>query len=518
MKPDVDSIVIGAGHNALVCAANLARSGQRVLVLEAASHEGGALRTRAFAPGYSVSACAHLLHHLPQALVQSLDLSRHGLRLAAESMPSIALGPQGAHIVLHEGEAAGVDGEDAAAYRAFHARMQPFAARLFALLSRAPPNIAAATREDQWGLLHLGWQIRSLGRTRMRDLLRIVGMNVHDLATECFTSEALRAAIAFDAVLGIDAGPRTPGTVLTYLTRLALTHAAGKRGTAQVAGGMGALGAALANAARAAGAEIRLATPVARILVEGERACGVTLVSGEMISARRVISSASPRQTFLRLLGAAHLDAGFTRQASQIRARGHAAKLHLALSACPDFPGLSAAQLAARLIIAPSLRTLEHAYNGIKYGELPETPVMEISIPTIRDPSLAPPGGHVLSAIVQFVPDTDARLPPGWRDAFVKHLIATIAHYAPGLAALVHQAELLMPQDIAGEFGLDGGHWHQGELAMDQFYFTRPLPGAAQYATPLPGLFLCGAGSHPGGGIAGLAGDNAARHILRHDR
>lgn len=518
MSGDFDSIIIGAGHNGLVCAASLARAGQRVLVLEAAGHEGGALRTRAFAPGFSVSACAHLLHHLPHSLVQSLDLPRHGLRFAAEAMPSIALGRDASHITLHNGEAAGVSGEDAAAYRAFCARMQPFAARLLALLTRTPPNIAAATREDQWGLLHLGWQIRGLGRTRMRDLLRIVGMNAHDLTTECFTAEALRAAIAFDAVLGIDAGPRTPGTVLTYLTRRALEHAAGPRGTAQVMGGMGALGTALANAARGAGAQIRLATPVARILVESERARGVTLANGEAITASRVISSASPRQTFLNLLGAAHLDAGFTRRASQIRARGHAGKLHLALSACPDFPGLSSAQLASRLLIAPDLSTIEHAYNGIKYGELPETPVMEISIPTIRDPALAPPGCHVLSAIVQFLPDNDSKLPDFWRDRFIARLIATIAQYAPNLPGLVQHAELLMPQDIATEFGLDGGHWHQGELAMDQFYFTRPLPGAAQYATPLPGLFLCGAGSHPGGGIAGIAGENAARHILRHDR
>jgi len=515
---DVDSIIIGAGHNGLVCATLLARAGQRVLVLEAAGHPGGALRTREFAPGFQVSAGAHLLHHFPGTLLAELDLIRHGLRFAAEAMPTVMLRAGGAHVTLHGHRATGVSAAEATAYAAFHARMDRFATRFLQVLQQTPPRIDAATRADQIGLLRLGWWIRSLGRDRMRDLLRIIGMPVHDLAEECFTDAALQAAIGFGAVLGNDAGPRAPGTVLNWLYRASLEQAAGARGTCQVQGGMGALGVALANAATAAKVELKLNTRVARITVAGDRATGVALEDGRLRGARRVISAASPRATFMQLLGAEHLDAGFTRRVAHLRARGHAAKLHLALSAAPVFHGLAPAAHGDRLVIAPDLAAIEHAYNPIKYGELPAAPIMEISIPTVRDPSLAPAGQHVLSAIVQFVPHDTMGLPDGWRDRFITQLVAQLARYAPGLPAHVLHAELLMPADLQDEFGLDGGHWHHGELTMDQFYFNRPLPGAAQYQAPVAGLFLCGAGSHPGGGIAGIAGQNAARHILTHDR
>jgi phytoene dehydrogenase-like protein len=512
---DYDTIVIGAGHNGLVCATLLARAGQKVLILEQAGHPGGALRTREFAPGFKISACAHLLHHFPAQLLTELNLESHGLKFAATDLPTTALSAGGRHITLHNASASNVAEADRAAYAGFQTRLNRYGAHFLRILTRPPPSPTAATTGDKLGLLNLAWQIRSLGKDQMRDLLRIVGMNIHDLAEESVEDPLLQSAIAFDAILGADTGPRTPGTVLTLLYRAALQSAA-PHGLCQIEGGMGALGEALAAAAKAANAVLRLNTQVASILVENDQAAGVRLATTEIITAKRVISAASPRATFLHLLGPAHLDAGFTRQVHHIRARGHAAKLHLALSAEPDFGGLDANARHGRLLLAPSLKALEHAYNPIKYGELPQAPVMEIHLPTRNDPTLAPPGAHILSATVQFVPHATNALPPGWRQAFTQSLINQLAAYAPNLPSLVQHTELLMPEDLAQEFALDGGHWHNGELAMDQFFFTRPVPGAARYATPLPCLFLCGAGSHPGGFVTGIAGRNAARHILRH--
>jgi phytoene dehydrogenase-like protein len=512
---DFDTILIGAGHNGLVCATLLARAGQKVLILDQASHAGGALRTREFAPGFKTSACAHLLHHFPASLIKDLNLETYGLKFAAKNLPTTALNLEGPHVTLHGSRATNVSEKDQSAYAAFHARLNRYGAHFLRVLTRTPPSPTASTTADKLGLLNLAWQIRSLGKAQMRDLLRIIGMNIHDLAEESFADPLLQSAVAFDAILGADTGPRTPGTVLTLLYRAALQSAA-QHGLCQIEGGMGALGEALAAAATSAKAELRLITKAADILVENDHAAGVRLADNEIITAKRVISATSPRATFLQLLGAAHLDAGFTRRVHHIRARGHAAKLHLALSGEPIFRDLDPSVKNGRLLVAPSLKALEHAYNPIKYHALPKAPVMEIHLPTHSDPSLAPKGAHVLSATVQFVPHATHALPPDWRQAFTETLIRQLAAYASDLPSLVQHTELLMPEDIAEEFALDGGHWHNGEFSMDQVFFTRPVPGAAQYDTPLPGLFLCGAGSHPGGFVTGLAGENAARHILRH--
>jgi phytoene dehydrogenase-like protein len=348
----------------------------------------------------------------------------------------------------------------------------------------------------------------------MRELLRIGGMNVYDLLEENFESAALKGALGFDAVLGANFGPRSPGTVLTLLYRLAAESAAGASGLSQPKGGMGALCDALAKAARAAGATIRTGAPVAGIRVEDDRAAGIVLESGEIIGAQCVISSADPKTTFLRLLGARYLDTGFVRRVNHIRSRGLAAKLHLALNRVPSFSGVSEAGLRGRLLIAPSLQHIEHAYNHAKYGEYSAAPVMEITVPTVNDPTLAPAGKHVLSAIVQYAPYA---LKEGWhngRQRFTDTALDTLERFAPGLRSSVIGAELLTAADMEGEFRISGGHWHHGDLAFDQFLMVRPVPGAAQYRTPLEGLFLCGAGCHPGGGVMGVAGRNAARQVL----
>jgi phytoene dehydrogenase-like protein len=519
-----DAIVIGAGHNGLVCATLLARSGRSVLVLEAGPRVGGAAGTREFAPGFRVSAGAHLLYLLPDALRRELQLEDHGLEWAGTRLPSTALLAGGRSLALNPGEAAsgdaasGDDGgwsaRDRAAYETYSQRMRRYARALAPLFGSIPPRLGTTAWSDRLALLRLAWQLRRLGRADLRELLRIGGMNVYDLLEENFESAALKGALAFDAVLGTNFGPRSPGTVLTLLYRLAAESGAAGIGLAQPKGGMGAVCEALANAARAAGTTIRTDCPVARILVDADHASGVLLESGERVSAGVVISSADPKTTFLKLLGARHLDTGFVRRVDHVRCRGLAAKLHLALNAAPQFSGLAARQAAGRLLIAPSMQHVERAFNHAKYGEFSAAPIMEVTIPTALDPALAP-GGHVLSAVVQYAPYA---LRSGWdqgRQRFLDLCLATLEDYAPGLTRSVVRAELLTPVDLETEFRIDGGHWHHGELAFDQFFMVRPVPGAAQHRTPIPGLFLCGSGCHPGGGVTGLPGRNAARQVLR---
>jgi phytoene dehydrogenase-like protein len=504
-----DCIVVGAGHNGLVCAATLARGGRSVLVVEAQPQVGGAALTREFSPGFHVSACAHLAHLMRADLVRDLDLSAHGLKWAARSMPTTALTADGTALQVGEG----LVGPDGGAYAAYSAQMRRFAKALIPLLSKVPPRLGTSDWKDFAALGRLGWQIRRLGRRDMRELLRIGGMNVHDLLEEHFTQAALKGALAFDAVLGTNFGPRSPGSVLTLLYRLA-AEAAGGGGLSQPLGGVGALSAALARAAEAAGSHIRTAAPVARILVESDRAAGVELESGERIAARTVISSADPKTTFLQLLGAAYLDTGFVRRVKHLRTRGLAAKLHLALDRAPQFTGVTDTALRGRMLLSPSLEYLERAYNHAKYAEYSSAPAMEITVPSLNDPQLAPAGKHVLSAIVQYAPYT---LKDSWlkeRERFQQLCVNTLERLAPGLSSSILSAELLTPVDIEQEFRISGGHWHHGELAFDQFFMVRPVPGAAQHRTPLAGLFLCGAGCHPGGGVMGTAGRNAAQQVL----
>jgi phytoene dehydrogenase-like protein len=509
-----DCIVIGAGHNGLTCAAYLARAGRRVLVLEAAGRVGGAAATSEFAPGFRVSSCAHLLHLAPARVLAELDLARHGLRMAAERMPTIALSadealrlPAGA-----DSPAQDLGSAEARAFERYALRMRRLAGALRPLLEAVPPRLGSGAWRDRLTLLRLGARLRLLGRADLRELLRIGGMPVQDLLDEHFQSPLLKGVLAFDAVLGTNLGPRSPGTVFTLLYRLAVGGTCGS--LAQPVGGLGALTGAIAAAATGAGAAIRLEAPVARLLVQEDRAAGVVLESGERLESDSVVSSADPRTTFLRLLGAEHLDAGFVRRVAHLRTLGMAAKLHLALARMPRFTALAGAAPAGRLVLAPSAQAVERAFNDAKYGRFSAAPLLEILVPTTVDPSLAPPGQHVLSAVVQYAP---YRLDGGWqgqRERFLDVILQTLEAHAPGLRDSVRAVELLTPSDIEARFRMSGGHWHHVELALDQFFMARPLAGAAQYRAPVRGLFLCGAGCHPGGGVLGLAGRNAARQIL----
>jgi phytoene dehydrogenase-like protein len=402
---------------------------------------------------------------------------------------------------------------DAAAHADWQGLLGRLAAALHPLLDAPPPRLGTESWRDRAALLGLGWRLRRLGRRDLRELLRIGGMCVQDLLDDRFELPLLKGALALDAVLGSNYGPRSPGTVFSLLYRAAA--GGGEARFVQPRGGLGALSAALAGAAVRAGAEVRTESPVARILVREDRAAGVELASGERITAHSVVSSADPKTTFLQLLGCEYLDAGFVRRVAQLRSRGLTAKLHLALAELPEFPGLATTALGGRLLVAPDCNYIERAYNHVKYNEFSTAPVLELTLPTLADPSLAPEGRHVLSAIVQYAPYSLAGGWDGQRQRFTDILIQTLARYAPGLPGRIVASELLAPPDIEREFRISGGHWHHIELALDQFFLVRPVPGATQYRSPLPGLYLCGAGSHPGGGVTGLAGRNAARALIR---
>ncbi len=508
-------VIIGAGHNGLVCAAYLAKAGKKVTVVEAASQVGGAAVTREFAPEFRVSSCAHLLHLLDQDISKELELPRHGLAMAKSSLVTVSLSPDGHHLVLEDEQVDGnVSSHDQQALKEYRRFMARFAAVIGKLHNRKPPRFASGRRSDLMGLGKVALDIRMLGRDDMREFLRIAGINIHDVLQENFDGDLLKGALALDAVLGTHSGPRSNNTVFTALHRLN-GNTAGAAGTLSLPrGGMGAVTQAIAAAARQHGAEIRTASPVARIIMENDRVAGVELVSGEQVLATTVISSADPRTTFLDLLGAQKLEAGFAQKIHHFRARGNTAKLHLALSALPEFTGLRPELMGERLVIAPSLDYVEHAFNHAKYGECSAQPIMEIVIPSMADKTLAPEGQHVLSAIVQYAP---RKLKAGWgagKSAFMETVLDLLEQYAPDIRSKAVMAELLTPEDIEKQFRISGGHWHHGELSLDQFLMLRPVPGAAQYETPVNGLYLCGAGSHPGGGVMGSAGRNAARVIL----
>lgn len=510
-----DVIVIGAGHNGLVCAAYLAKAGRRVLVAEAGDQVGGAARNVEIARGYIAPACAHILHLLHPKVRRDLKLESHGLRLAARGLPTVALDTEGRHLTLSGPTVSGdLPASDGAGYVALRERLLKFAGTLHPMLGRVPPRLGSRDWRDRLALARLGLSLRLLGQPDLREFLRVVNMNVADLLDDTLSDPLLKGALAFDAVLGSNFGPRSPGSVLTWLYRLAGEARGGGDGLALPAGGMGAVTEALLAAARGFGAEVATGTPVRRIVVERDRAAGVELKSGDVLTARGVASSADPQTTFLELAGPKHLDTGFLRRVRGIRAKGLAAKVNLALDGLPSFAGLDREALAGRLVVAPGIDYLERAFDHGKYGEFSAEPAIEITIPTLHDKSLAPDGGHVLSAVVQYAPHD---LKSGWepqREAFADLVVRTIARYAPDLPNRVLARHTLTPTDIARDFGMTGGHWHHGDLAVDQMLMLRPVPGWATYVTPLPGLYLCGAGAHPGGGVTGAPGMNAARRIL----
>lgn len=512
-----DSVVVGGGHNGLTCAAYLAKGGRRVLLLEAADVPGGLACVREFADGYRAPV-AHSISHFPQRITDDLELTRHGFDAQCEPLPTIGLGDE--RVVIDGDSVSGVSEADARRYQGLIARLSRMADALAPFWQKTIPRIGSGALGDIATFGHLGLNLRRLGKDDMREFLRVFSLPTRDLADENFDSAVLKAVLGWDGLIGGKMAPRSPnGPVLAMLYRLA-----GQADFAHriPAGGAASLVRALRSAAEDAGVTIRCSAPVRRISIEGSEAglavSGVELASGERIAADQVVSAVDPKNTFFGLVGVEHLEVEFANRIRRLRSDGLVAKLHLALDAMPGFQGDSPNARAAygRVILAGSMDTVEEAFDHAKYGELPSRPVMEIVVPSVHDPSLAPDGRHVLSAHVMYVP---RHLRAGWtdsaRDALRDACITELERHAPGIRKSIVASELLTPADLEREYRVTGGHWHHAEFAFDQVLMMRPTYGAAQYRTPVPGLWLCGAGSHPGGDLTGLPGHNAAREILR---
>jgi len=507
LKP-VNSIVIGAGHNGLVCAAYLARKGQNVLVLESSDTVGGLAANHEFHPGFKTSV-AHSINHFPGKIAKDLNLASYGFGTSNEPFPTVGLAQDGNHVVLQQDSLTGVGAGDLDAFQKLTHLMQRFADVLGPFWLKTIPRIGISNLSDLLTLGRMGLGVRMLGKADMREFLRIAALPPRDLMDENFEHDILKALLCWDGLIGSKLAPRSPNHAV-----LAMLY----RRVGEQHGSVAQLISALNAAAVAYGADIRTGTAVERILMQpgdkGLVARGVRLASGETIEADRVISAADPQTTFLKLVGVENLEIEFTNRIRRLRCDGYVAKLHLALNGLPEFKGLQ--KPGGRLIIAPDMDAIEYAYDDAKYGDYSQNPVMEIFMPSIYDASLAPSGQHVLSAHVMYAPGQQKeRWDEMAREAFTARIIDTIAQYAPAINDQIIHGELLTPLDLERDFGVTGGHWHHTEFALDQALMMRPTYEAAQYNTPIPGLYLCGAGSHPGGDLTGAPGHNAAQEILR---
>jgi phytoene dehydrogenase-like protein len=406
--------------------------------------------------------------------------------------------------------------KDAAAYGTFCDILEALARFVGPILEATPPSLDDPAGGELWDLLKTGRRFRALGRSNAYRLLRWLPMPAADLVGEHFSNELLQAAIVSRGILGTSAGPWSAGTGAVLLLNASVDPIPGG-GSVTVKGGPGALSKAMAAAAREAGAEIRLGAGVSRIVIKDGAARGVVLDDGSQLSATAVISNAHPKLTLLELIDPVELEPVFLSRLRNYRSAGSVAKVNFALSALPTFPGIgSPAELHGRILVGPSVDYIERAFDHSKYGEISPEPYLELAVPSLADPSLAPPGRHVMSVYVQFAP---YRLAHGdWnakRDALADIVLRTLERCSPGIAALVEHRQVITPLDLEHDFGLTGGHILHGEPALDQLFSMRPVLGWAQYRTPLAGLYLCGAGTHPGGGVTGGPGQNAAREILK---
>jgi phytoene dehydrogenase-like protein len=512
-------VIVGAGHNGLVAAFYLAKSGLRPLVLERRAMVGGCAVTEEIAPGYRGS-LAHALGPVRQSVIDDMQLERR-VEFVSPEPRLVALTLDGRALRFFPDAARTAESvrafssPDADRYPEFASTLERLGGFLRPLLESTPPALDSQSAGDWWKVLTTGRRFRALGRKDAFRLLRWMPMAAADLVTEFFSSEPLLAAVASRGIFGTAQGPWSAGTGAVLLMDAARDPAPG--GTSvTVKGGAGALTAAMADAAREAGAEIRTSAGVRRIAVHGDRVTGVHLDDGSEIATDTVIANADPKRTFLELIDPGELDPSVRRKAANYRARGTVAKLDFALGGLPVFKALSEpGDLAARIHLGPTLDYLEHAFDPSKYGDIPSEPYLDVALPSVNDPSLAPPGRHVLSVHVQFVPNKlhDGRSWHELRETLAKIVISTIERYAPGVGRLVEGQRVLTPADLEDTYGLTGGHIFHGEPSLDQMFVTRPVMGWAQYRTPVEGLFLCGAGTHPGGGITGGPGQNAAREI-----
>jgi phytoene dehydrogenase-like protein len=521
-------VLIGGGHNSLVTAFYLAKGGFRPLVLERREFVGGGAITEEFHPGFRASTLAHTMGPIRSDIAADMQLEKFQCHLIHPNPRVFAPTPDGKGLLFfndHSKTSTGISRfstKDAAKYTEFASTLADLFPVLNQLLSITPPAIDTPSPEDFWNLLKTGRGIRGLGKKGMFNLVRWGPMAVADFVAEFFDTELLRAVIAARGIFGTALGPWSAGSAAVLLLRAAADpHPVGSASFPH--GGLGSFTRALAESARNAGAEIRTDAEVRHIRVKDGVVSSLVLANGEEIAANAVVSGVDPKRTFFNLLDPSQLDPTFAQRIKNFRCNGTVAKVHLALNDLPTFPALTDAiasdgflkALSGRIHIGPEIDYLERAFDASKYGELSAAPYLDVTIPTLLDPTLAPEGKHVLSVYVQFAP---FKLKEGnWSDRrkqLADAVVKTLATYAPNLPDRIEATQVITPQDLETAYGFTGGHIFHGELALDQLFTMRPILDWARYKTPIRNLFLCGSGTHPGNGLTGASGANAAREII----
>jgi phytoene dehydrogenase-like protein len=525
MAEQRDVVIIGGGHNGLVTAFYLAKAGCKPLVLERRPQPGGAAITEEFHPGFRGPILAHSAGPLRPDIVRDMRLEQHGLKMLTPDVAVTSFTPDGRALILYNDarkaaeEIAKFSQKDAARYPDFQASLAKMGKVIGEALALAAPNIDNPSRGDLWGMLQTGRSIRKLGKKDLYRLLRWGPAAVADVVAEYFETELLRATIAARGIFGTFLGPWSAGSTLVMLIRAAGdSHPAGLSHFAE--GGIGSVTQAMAAAATQAGAEIRSAAEVIEVRVKDGVASGVVLSTGEEINAKAIISNADPKRTLLTLVDPTHLSPDFVMKLQHYRMPGTVAKVNLALSGLPKFTGLNGSTdtsaLSGRIHIGPEIDYLERAFDESKYGNFSKQPYLEVAIPSLTDPSLAPSGQHVMSIYMQYAPfklkGTDWETQ---RKALGQTVVQTLSQYAPNLPELILTHQIITPQDLEDTYALTGGHIFHGELSLDQFFTMRPLLDWARYRTPIQNLYLCGSATHPGAGLTGGSGANAAKEILK---
>jgi phytoene dehydrogenase-like protein len=518
-----DAIVIGAGHNGLVAAAYLARAGRRTLVLEKRPLVGGAAVTEEVFPGFRFSVFSYVVSLLRPEIIRELDLPRHGLQILPLESTVTPL-DNGDYLASWSDadetrrELTRHSPRDAEAAVQFGRLMHHMAMAVRPILGMVPPDPASLAPSDLRGLLKLGRHFRGLGAERFHALYKLMTTSSADYLDEWYEFDPLKATKSASGIIGTFLGPRSPGSAYVLLHHYMGEIDGAFRAWGFQKGGTGAISESIAGAARAFGAEIRTEAAVERVLVKHGRTTGVALGDGQEIAAPVVISGLDPRRTFLQLIDRSTLPEDLVRGVERYKFRGSSGKVNLALGGLPNLtcmPGVGP-HLRGAISISPSVEYLERAYDDAKYGDFSRNPYMDIVIPSMIDPGMAPPGKHVMSIFVQYAP---YHVNGGWtdakRDAFGDTVVRTLARYAPNIESLIEHRQVLTPLDIERMTGLTEGNIFQGELALHQLFFLRPAPQWAKYRTPIHGYWQCGAGTHPGGGIMGASGRLAALEILR---
>ncbi len=527
MNETLDAIIIGAGHNGLVTAAYLAKAGHNVLVLEQRAALGGVAATEQIFPGFEFNTGAHDAGLLRPEVIAELRLRSHGLEFIDSPVTVFAPNLDGPPLVMWQElrqtqtELAGLSEVDAERFPAFLRQVTMMGGILDSIMTITPPTLGASNVGDKLPWAKLATDLKRLGRANMMEFLRVLPLTVKEYLDEWFESELLKGVLGSSGIVGMMQGPQAAGTAFMLFYHYLGASSTGFRASRLVRGGVGQISAALASAARQYGAKIRTGVEVAQIIVENDRATGVLLANGTEIPARVVISNADPRRTFFQLIEPATLEPRFIRLVDNIRYRGVTAKVNLALSGLPHFDPPFQGEgevehLGGHILISPSLEYLERAYDDAKYGAFSRQPYLDVMIPSVLDPLLSPPGQHVMSITMQYAPyNLRAGQWDEQREALGDRIIDTLANYAPNLKALILHRQVITPLDWEREYGLTEGCIFHGQMGLDQLLFMRPVAGYGQYRTPIDNLYLCGAGAHPGGGLTGAPGYNAAREVLR---